>query len=77
MCIRDRTSEDRNVSVAGKVSRTTDTVHHFCSADIQRQYLFITKRRSSSLIAPAYCLLEAEELASVSYTHLDVYKRQI
>ena len=34
------------------------------SADIQRQYLFITKRRSSSLIAPAYCLLEAEELAS-------------
>lgn len=34
------------------------------SADIQRQYLFITKRRSSSLIEPAYCLLEAEELAS-------------
>ena len=34
------------------------------SADIQRQNLFITKRRSSSLIAPAYCLLEAEELAS-------------
>ena len=34
------------------------------SADIQRQYLFITKRRSSSLIDPAYCLLEAEELAS-------------
>ena len=27
------------------------------SADIQRQYLFITKRRSSSLIAPAYRLL--------------------
>lgn len=34
------------------------------SADIQRQYLFITKRRSSSLIEPEYCLLEAEELAS-------------
>lgn len=34
------------------------------SADIQRQYLFITKRRSSSLIEPDYCLLEAEELAS-------------
>ncbi|KAA4187106.1 DUF4373 domain-containing protein [Bacteroides ovatus] len=34
------------------------------SADIQRQYLFITKRRSSSLIDPAYCLLQAEELAS-------------
>ena len=34
------------------------------SEDVQRQYLFITKRRSSSLIAPAYCLLEAEELAS-------------
>ena len=34
------------------------------SADIQRQYLFITKRRSSSLIEPVYCLLEAEELAS-------------
>lgn len=34
------------------------------SADIQRQYLFITKRRSSSLIESDYCLLEAEELAS-------------
>lgn len=34
------------------------------SADIQRQYLFITKRRSSSLIEPDYCLLEAEEIAS-------------
>lgn len=34
------------------------------SADIQRQYLFITKRRSSSLIEPDYCLLEEEELAS-------------
>ena len=34
------------------------------SADIQRQYLFITKRRSGSLIEPDYCLLEAEELAS-------------
>lgn len=34
------------------------------SADIQRQYLFITKRRSGSLIEPAYCLLEAEELNS-------------
>lgn len=27
------------------------------SADIQRQYLFITKRRSSALIEPDYCLL--------------------
>lgn len=35
------------------------------SADIQRQYLFITKRRSCSLIAPEYCLLETEELASL------------
>lgn len=34
------------------------------SADIQRQYLFITKRRSGSLIEPTYCLLEAEELNS-------------
>lgn len=34
------------------------------SADIQRQYLFITKRRSSSLIEPVYCLLDAEEIAS-------------
>ena len=34
------------------------------SEDVQRQYLFITKRRSSSLIEPVYCLLEAEELAS-------------
>lgn len=34
------------------------------SADIQRQYLFITKRRSGSLIEPAYCLLDAEELNS-------------
>lgn len=34
------------------------------SADIQRQYLFITKRRSSSLIEPDYCLLDAEEVAS-------------
>lgn len=34
------------------------------SAEIQRQYLFITKRRSGSLIEPDYCLLEAEELTS-------------
>lgn len=34
------------------------------SADIQRQYLFATKRRSASMISPAYCLLEEEELAS-------------
>ena len=35
------------------------------SADIQRQYLFITKRRSGKLIEPAYCLLDAEEIASL------------
>ena len=34
------------------------------SADIQRQYLFITKRRSSALIEPDYCLLESEEITS-------------
>ena len=34
------------------------------SADIQRQYLFITKRRSSALIEPEYCLLESEEITS-------------
>ena len=34
------------------------------SADVQRQYLFVTKRRSGSLIAAEYCLLETEELAS-------------
>ena len=36
-----RTSEDRDVSVAGKVSRTTDTVHHFCSADMGRVYVAV------------------------------------
>ena len=34
------------------------------TADIQRQYLFITKRRSSALIEPDYCLLESEEITS-------------
>lgn len=34
------------------------------SADIQRQYLFITKRRSGSLIEDNYCLLKEEELDS-------------
>lgn len=34
------------------------------SADIQRQYLFVTKRRSGSQIDAAYCLLDDEELAS-------------
>ena len=81
------------------------------SADIQRQFLFITKRRSRRHISPDYCLLPDEEtvhstlpdavaetpdivtqtldtvtespgtatkstLITVSYTHLDVYKRQ-
>lgn len=38
------------------------------SADIQRQYLFITKRRSSSLIEPEYALLEAEEMSSYRFS---------
>lgn len=38
--------------------------HILTSADVQRQYLFVTKRRSGSLIEPDYCLLEPEETAS-------------
>lgn len=34
------------------------------SASIQRQFLFATKRRSTSLIAPHYCLISSEELNS-------------
>lgn len=34
------------------------------SADIQRQFLFVTKRRSRRHISPDYCLLPDEETAS-------------
>ena len=34
------------------------------SAEVQRQYLFVTRRRSGSLIEPVYCLLEQEEVSS-------------
>ena len=35
LCHR-RTSKDGNIGIAGKVTRTTDTVHHLGSADVSR-----------------------------------------
>lgn len=42
-----------------------DRHHILTSADIQRQFLFITKRRTSSVIDARYCLLDPGELSDL------------
>lgn len=49
-------------------ARLFSECHVLTSADIQRQFLFITKRRNSSTIDPRYALLPAEATAAAAET---------
>ena len=44
-----RTSKDGNIGIAGKVTRTTDAVHHLSAADVSRVYIAINVCFDSSI----------------------------
>lgn len=71
----EKTSEDikRIVSLAVEYGLFDAALHTrygiLTSADIQRQYLFSTKRRNASHLDPAYCLISEEQCRQPSGTN--------